>query len=141
MYAHPLFPGSPPPRLVWYKKGRILDSSFTITHDGTVRNDLELPRLTRDDLLVSLTCSAANTNLTNSREVTVLVDMTLAPLETRILNVPLTVSEHAEYQATCQSQGSRPPAKITWMLNDRVVDSGVEATVSGDVVRRYCWCK
>ncbi|XP_037080719.1 hemicentin-1-like [Pollicipes pollicipes] len=122
--------GSPPPTLTWTLNGRELDTATSIAVDGTVRSDLEMSRVTRADLAAQLTCTAANTNLTTSKAVSVRVDMVLAPLVTQIRNVPLAVSEGRVYQVTCHSSGSRPPAAITWTLDDRKVTSGIVEKIS-----------
>lgn len=81
----------PPPSVVWYEGDNILDNSYEILETAgddrirragrsdssflTVRNELKLPSLTRDDLARRLTCTASNNNRTQPATKTVVLSM------------------------------------------------------------------
>lgn len=44
------FPGSPPPRVSWWREHALLDDSFQVLPDGTVKNILHLSKISRRDL-------------------------------------------------------------------------------------------
>lgn len=67
--------GRPLPRLVWWRDGRIIDDSYATTFENTVRNDLWLQSLGRQDVDVTLTCEASNSNLTQAVSTSVTIDL------------------------------------------------------------------
>ena len=58
------FAGRPPPKLTWSRDGRVVDNTFSVMANGTVRNELVLRKVDRSFLHDQLTCAASNTNLT-----------------------------------------------------------------------------
>ena len=53
----------------------LIDDSYYTTAKGIIRNILTFERLTRDDLMMVLTCQATNTNLTDPASQTIAVDL------------------------------------------------------------------
>ncbi|XP_049524613.1 hemicentin-2-like [Dermacentor silvarum] len=114
--------GDPPPEVVWYKDGELLDASFSVLWpQGVVRNELRLGPLRRRDLLVALQCTASNNNLTEELTALLKLDLTLKPTEVKVslptLSTPsggatLVAGEVAE--ARCQARGARPVAQVAW---------------------------
>ncbi|XP_049272205.1 hemicentin-2 [Rhipicephalus sanguineus] len=114
--------GDPPPEVVWYKDGEVLDASFSVLWpQGVVRNELRLGPLRRRDLLVALQCTASNNNLTEELSARLKLDLTLKPTEVKVslpaLSTPtsgaaLVAGEVAE--ARCLARGARPVAQVTW---------------------------
>lgn len=43
--------GVPPPRVSWWREHALLDDSFQVQPDGSVRNVLHVPKMSRRDLL------------------------------------------------------------------------------------------
>jgi len=54
--------GSPPPKVTWHFKGKILDDSYTQEHEDITINRL-VQKVTRDFLKARLICMASNTHL------------------------------------------------------------------------------
>ena len=50
--------------MTWSRGGRIVDNTFSVMPNGTVRNELVLRKVDRSFLHDQLTCAASNTNLT-----------------------------------------------------------------------------
>lgn len=73
--------GKPLPRLIWLRDGRAVDETFVRVFDDTVRNDLWMPSLGRQDLDAVLTCEASNSNSTPPLAASVQIDLVreLAP--------------------------------------------------------------
>ena len=67
--------GIPPPRLTWSRSGRLIDDSFTVLRNGTVRNEIQFRTIDRSFLHAEFTCTATNTNLSRPVTSTVHVDM------------------------------------------------------------------
>lgn len=59
-----LFLGSPTPSVTWWRDSVLLDDSYHITTQGSVRNNMTLYKVKRADLFASFTCQASNNNLT-----------------------------------------------------------------------------
>ena len=56
--------GNPTPEVTWWQEQRMVDKHSEFRHpEQGVRNVLQLERLSRSDLLTSLSCQAANTQL------------------------------------------------------------------------------
>lgn len=125
------FGGRPPPRLTWSRDGRIVDNTFSVMPNGTVRNEIVFRKVDRSFLHDQLTCAASNTNLTRPVTVSVNVDMNFAPVTVRIESgrdpeARLVAGRAAE--VVCRTVGSRPPAIITWYLKGRRIEGGSEET-------------
>ena len=68
-------PGNPLPRVTWTKSGRLIDETYHILSNGTVRNEITFHNVDRSFLRTRLTCEASNTNLSRPISTTVDVDM------------------------------------------------------------------
>ncbi|KAL3220524.1 hypothetical protein MRX96_029801 [Rhipicephalus microplus] len=116
--------GDPPPEVVWYKDGELLDASFSVLWpQGVVRNELRMGPLRRRDLLVALQCTASNNNFTEELSSRLKLDLTLKPTEVKVslpaLSPPasgaaLVAGEVAE--ARCLARGARPMAQVAWTM-------------------------
>ncbi|KAF2349095.1 CD80-like immunoglobulin C2-set [Trinorchestia longiramus] len=139
--------GDPPPAVVWWQAGRLIDRSAELQTPQVTRNSVHLPELGRDDVLHTLTCTASNNNISAPLTASVTVDVALPPtnvriwlkgreeipLETEIQDRPrapssstsprpLVVRENEETFLTCEAHGSRPQAFVIWQKDDRVID-------------------
>lgn len=66
----------PPANVTWWRKGQLFDDTFEMDSNGIVINDLEIKKLTADDLMSVLTCQASNTESVPPLEASILVDIT-----------------------------------------------------------------
>ncbi|KAL3221447.1 hypothetical protein MRX96_029437 [Rhipicephalus microplus] len=133
--------GKPRPAVTWWKDYAQLDESYFFSPDGSlVKNKLEVAAITRNDLLATFTCQAANNNITIPASVSITLD--LNPLEPRLIydvssddlvvkeedltkeNPPeRPLSANKEVELVCSSSGSRPPATLTWWKGGQQVRS------------------
>ena len=67
--------GYPLPKVTWKKSGQLIDETYQILSNGTVRNEITFHSIERSFLRTKLTCEASNTNLTRPTSTTVNVDM------------------------------------------------------------------
>ncbi|CAG2115320.1 unnamed protein product, partial [Medioppia subpectinata] len=130
--------GNPPPVVKWWRGSSIADESYFTTPKGLIRNVIQLPKLSRDDLMMVLTCQASNTNLTVPASQTIAIDLNLKPKEVRIITPAHNMSAGDRVELVCQSSGSRPPAKIQWWKGSTQVDSsGESASDDGSVTTNF----
>ncbi|XP_037072922.1 nephrin-like isoform X2 [Pollicipes pollicipes] len=118
--------GSPSPNVTWWSGNALLDRSWQAAADGSVRNQLTLGPLTRDDLGAEFTCWATNHVLSPPRSTTLRMEMLLRPLSVALLGTNNPLSVGVTYLLTCQSTGSRPAAVITWWLGGRQLKNARE---------------
>jgi translation initiation factor 2 beta subunit (eIF-2beta)/eIF-5 len=66
-----LFSGKPLPSVVWLRNSAVIDETYvTELHDTTIiRNELQLSKLERDDLLMEFTCRTTNSNISKKASV------------------------------------------------------------------------
>ncbi|KAJ2938742.1 hypothetical protein O0L34_g3355 [Tuta absoluta] len=124
--------GRPAPTVMWLIDGTPAPQYIgekTDTH--VVVNRLELPRVRRTHLNTTFKCRASNTNLVSPQEKTVRLEMNLRPTSVQIVNKPLTLSSDKQVSLMCASEGSRPPAHLTWFKDNRKYKRGkVEEAVN-----------
>ncbi|XP_026315160.1 neural cell adhesion molecule 1-like [Hyposmocoma kahamanoa] len=132
--------GRPAPTVMW-----LIDNSPAPQYIGektdthVVVNRLELSHIRRNHLNTTFKCRASNTNLVSPQEKTVRLEMNLKPTLVQILNKPTTLSSETHVSLTCVSEGSRPPAQLTWFKDNRkfkkakIVEAQNETWVSSTV--------
>ncbi|XP_072929973.1 neural cell adhesion molecule 1-like [Epargyreus clarus] len=132
--------GRPAPTVIWLIDGTPAPQYIgekTDTH--VVVNQLELPHVRRNHLNTTFKCRASNTNLVSPQEKTVRLEMNLKPTRVEILNKPVTLSSERYVSLTCVSEGSRPPAQLTWFKDNRkfkrgkIIDAMNETWVSSSL--------
>lgn len=69
------FLGNPLPAVHWWKGSHLIDTDYFVVNNSISRNVLTLANLTRDDLLMTLTCQAYNTNLTVAVSQSITLDL------------------------------------------------------------------
>ncbi|XP_039746464.1 hemicentin-1-like [Pararge aegeria] len=112
--------GKPMPRLRW-KRGDEVVAKLDPVEDETRLSLLELriPKLTRAYFEAVYTCTADNTALVPPLRVNVQIQLYLRPLLVEILAREQPISVGQEAELACRAVGSRPPAIITWWLDDK----------------------
>ncbi|XP_061706267.1 hemicentin-2-like isoform X1 [Cydia pomonella] len=126
--------GNPTPKIQWLQGDIVLETLDPgVVQAGQVRTlDLVVKNVTRAHLLTVYTCTADNTLLSKPQTTSVKVDVYLRPLTVEILSRehPLSVGRMTEL--SCKSTGARPPAKVTWWLGGRQLNSVTKQTESED---------
>ncbi|KAK4294521.1 hypothetical protein Pmani_032863, partial [Petrolisthes manimaculis] len=123
--------GSPLPDVTWWEGTALLDITSEVATLDLVTNTLVVPTLTRRDLHRTLTCQAANSNLTAPLLTTVTLDMNFPPLWVRLRSSREPVSAGQEYVVVCQAAGARPPATLTWRLGPTLLPTHHTKTSEG----------
>ncbi|XP_050699123.1 nephrin-like [Eriocheir sinensis] len=97
-------------------------------------NTLTLGPLTRAHLLMNVTCSAANSNLTQPTILHFTIEMNLPPLRVTVLppqSTPLMAGH--TYEVTCVVVGARPPPAVTWWRgHQQVLEATVKSSEEGN---------
>ena len=86
-------------------------------------NNLTLPALPRSDLHSNITCEATNYNITR-RSKTITLDMNFLPTEISVSEKESPLLAGTKQTFTCRAFGSRPPAILTWWLDNERLDGG-----------------
>jgi len=85
--------GKPLPKVTWWRESRLLDSKSENVVQGRVRNTLRIAHLNRSDIGMTLTCQAANNNVSVPASTATVVDMKrkflLNPASTFIIDLAL----------------------------------------------------
>ncbi|XP_049961906.1 nephrin-like [Schistocerca serialis cubense] len=120
-------PGRPPATVRWLRDGRVLEAAETRPDaEGgpwSVRSLLVVAALSRADLHATLTCRASNSPLAPPVEATVRLDLYLRPLWASIMGERIPLSAGRPHDIQCRSAGSRPPANITWWIDNAGIDA------------------
>ncbi|CAG7717453.1 unnamed protein product, partial [Allacma fusca] len=126
--------GQPLPRVIWYRNGKLIDSSDYFDEDQTMKNELTISILTRSDLHADLSCETFNNNVSTPLVTTVHVDMNFGPLEVTIFDKNHQITAGRIYDLFCQAVGSRPQAVLTWYLDGRRIEGGKEIVSSSEFI-------
>ncbi|XP_077515992.1 immunoglobulin superfamily member 10-like isoform X2 [Amblyomma americanum] len=116
--------GVPVPTVTWRRDGAELmreTDPGSRDLDGVVRSSIGIDTLTRDDLLMELSCETSNL-IGGPFESAVLVDLTLPPVSVKILGTHRSFEVDVSAEFRCEVVGSRPPPKVSWWLDDERLD-------------------
>ncbi|XP_039283267.1 nephrin [Nilaparvata lugens] len=132
--------GKPAPTVQWWRGGALVDSMDVRATLDTRHSQLIVRHLTRDDLGSEYTCTANNNNISNPVSAKIQVEMHLKPLKAQILSSFQPLSVDRSVNITCQSIGSRPPAKLSWWIDGKRLepfweDESKDGNVSTSMVR------
>ncbi|XP_055634568.1 uncharacterized protein LOC129774711 isoform X2 [Toxorhynchites rutilus septentrionalis] len=123
--------GIPTPKVTWWREHALLDDSFLILPDGTVKNVLYLEKLSRSDLHSVYTCQASNGHVVPPLSSAVKLDMKLPPLFVAIQGLQDTLTAGIKTQVSCHTAGSRPAPSIVWSKGTSII-RGSSQTTSND---------
>ncbi|XP_050669557.1 hemicentin-2-like [Leptidea sinapis] len=112
--------GRPEPVVTWLVNGKPMPRYIGVKTDThVIVNRLELQHLKREDLNTTFKCRASNTHLVPPQEKVVRLELNLPPLSLALLNRPQQLLAGSAATLICVSEGSRPPAIITWYKDNR----------------------
>ncbi|EAT42917.1 AAEL005560-PA, partial [Aedes aegypti] len=123
--------GIPTPKVTWWKEHALLDDSFMILPDGTVKNVLYLEKLSRSDLNAIYTCQASNGHVVPPLSTNVKLTLNLPPLFITMQGLRETLTAGIKTQASCHTAGSRPSPNIIWTKGSTTI-RGSSQTTSND---------
>ncbi|KOB67707.1 Uncharacterized protein OBRU01_12954, partial [Operophtera brumata] len=119
--------GKPKPRVRWWRDDKVV-STLSPVDDGSRSSllDLRISKLTRDYHEAVYSCTADNTAL---------CFVSVRPLSVEILTreQPLSVRQTAE--VACRAVGARPPAVISWLLDNEKLDSIAQKNETLSILR------
>ncbi|XP_069681580.1 neural cell adhesion molecule 2 isoform X2 [Periplaneta americana] len=110
--------GRPPPEVTWWHNGRLLDSESETSSERYTINRLYVKGVTRLLLNAYLQCQARSSDLSPPVVKDAALDVYLKPRTVRI-TTPATapLSAGKTHQLQCETSGSVPPARVTWLLD------------------------
>ncbi|XP_028034800.1 papilin isoform X5 [Bombyx mandarina] len=126
-----IFHGNPPPKITWRKGEITIDGSegrTRVLSDGA----LEIVSLYRNDTGVYI-CIAENEFGISQQEIHLQVN---APVSTRILSAPPTLTAGAELSLPCEVDGYPQPENVYWSKDGVRIASGDNIWISGTSVSR-----
>ncbi|XP_054709714.1 nephrin-like [Uloborus diversus] len=122
--------GKPSPSLLWYKGRKVIDDSYEMMSPLITRNELVLSKLQRKDLMSTLSCQAANNDISNPVQSSISLDMNFKPVSVVVRGKRKRLSAGKIVQFECEARGSRPPAAITWRKGSTRLKSSVDKMAS-----------
>ncbi|CAL4082518.1 unnamed protein product, partial [Meganyctiphanes norvegica] len=105
--------GAPAPNVTWHRGGDLLDGTWSQEGPRRVRNDVEVNSLSRLWHNETISCRATNTLLAHPVTAHVTIDMYLRPTSV-MLTGPGPTLEGETVRFRCTSEGSKPPAVLSW---------------------------
>ncbi|KAM8713629.1 hypothetical protein ACLKA7_013880 [Drosophila subpalustris] len=122
--------GVPPPRVSWWREHALVDDSYQVLPDGSVRNALQLKNIQRKDLLTMYTCQATNGHVVPALTKKVILDMNLPPLSLLLQGLNHAVVAGTRTHVTCTAIGARPPPHIIWSKAGQQLKGATQSTAS-----------
>ncbi|XP_037804842.1 synaptogenesis protein syg-2-like [Penaeus monodon] len=113
--------GKPSPWLVWRRGSRVLDDTSTTEDGGGVVNSLEIEVSAAEDGAV-FECEVNSDLLEEQLRTNVTLTVHYPPSVVHIRG-PSQVEDGAPIGLTCETDESRPPAVITWLIQGRTYNS------------------
>ncbi|XP_071040022.1 nephrin-like isoform X1 [Parasteatoda tepidariorum] len=125
--------GFPTPTLTWLKDSKPVRSTPAFEDQRFIKSELVLHSLRREDLLTVLTCQASNSNITEPIETSITIDIILKPLNVLISTIFGSLKVGSKIEINCQSEGSRPPARISWRKGLENIDQLAVQNIYGSM--------
>ncbi|XP_016840806.1 nephrin isoform X1 [Nasonia vitripennis] len=121
--------GKPTPTIGWYRNGRPLSNeSISDQREGVVRAEVALKNLGRKDVQTELSCNATNNNRSQPLSSSVRLDMHFSPLTVNIEGANRRLSAGKRHDLVCTTSGSRPPALVTWLMEEQKLPYSKDTT-------------
>ncbi|KAM7345261.1 sidestep V [Cochliomyia hominivorax] len=120
--------GIPPPRVSWWREHALVDDTFQVLPDGTVRNVLHLKNILRKDLLTVYTCQASNGHVVAALTKKVILDMNLPPLSLLLQGLNHALVAGTRTHVTCTAVGARPAPQIVWSKGGQLLKGATQST-------------
>ncbi|XP_033251075.1 uncharacterized protein LOC117190098 isoform X2 [Drosophila miranda] len=120
--------GVPPPRVSWWREHALIDDSFQVLPDGSVRNVLRLKNIQRKDLLTMYTCQATNGHVVPALSKKVILDLNLPPLNLLLQGLNHALVAGTRTHVTCTAIGARPPPHIIWSKAGQILKGATQST-------------
>ncbi|XP_043948904.1 nephrin isoform X2 [Drosophila biarmipes] len=112
--------GRPPPKVTWWRDDtELIGTSHTSMEEGTtvMVNQLLIGTTTRDFYGIRIECRAQGTRLVEPVRKDVTVQVYLKPVRVKIATPNELLTAGQPMPIRCESWGSYPAAKITWLLD------------------------
>ncbi|KAH8417802.1 hypothetical protein KR222_006040, partial [Zaprionus bogoriensis] len=126
--------GRPPPKVTWWRDGNeLIGTSHTSVEEGAtvMVNQLLIGTTTRDYYGARIECRAQGTRLLEPVVKDVTVQVHLKPIRVKIITPNDLLTAGHPMAIRCESWGSYPAAKITWLLDGEPIRNA-EVTVHSD---------
>ncbi|XP_034487354.1 nephrin isoform X2 [Drosophila innubila] len=126
--------GRPPPKVTWWRDGHeLIGTSHTSVEEGAtvMVNQLLIGTTTRDYYGARIECRAQGTRLLEPVTKDVTVQVHLKPIRVKILTPNDLLTAGHPMAIRCESWGSYPAAKITWLLDGEPIRNA-EVTLHSD---------
>ncbi|KAH8288367.1 hypothetical protein KR054_001703 [Drosophila jambulina] len=126
--------GRPPPKVTWWRDNtELIGTSHTSVEEGAtvMVNQLLIGTTTRDFYGARIECRAGGTRLVEPVRKDVTVQVHLKPVRVKIMTPNDLLTAGQPIPIRCESWGSYPAAKITWLLDGEPIRNA-EGTVHSD---------
>ncbi|XP_058985575.1 uncharacterized protein LOC109612281 isoform X2 [Musca domestica] len=126
--------GRPPPKVTWWMGDtELIGTSHTSTEEGAtvIVNQLLIGTTPRDYYGAKIQCRAQGTKLIEPVTKEVALQVYLKPLKVKIVTPNDLLTAGHPVPIRCETTGSHPPAKITWLLDGEPIRNP-EVTVRED---------
>nr|XP_045597281.1 synaptogenesis protein syg-2-like [Procambarus clarkii] len=120
--------GQPPPQVTWWQGKDLLDGEIDSQTGNVYRNTLIVGPLTREHLNAFYVCQSINTDKIDPPSKAVSLDVNFRPLTVEVLGSGQPLTSGMQYEVTCRSTGARPPALITWWMDDKELTNATSHT-------------
>ncbi|XP_063921788.1 neural cell adhesion molecule 1 isoform X2 [Zophobas morio] len=118
--------GRPRPSLTWWYNNMILDSVVDSSKDSiTTVNQLKIQRVPRDYKKANFECRASSHSSAGVIVRQVPIVVFLKPNKVKIVTPNQLMSIHKSQNVKCETSGSYPPAKLTWLLDGKPIRNAV----------------
>ncbi|XP_055377463.1 uncharacterized protein LOC129609527 isoform X2 [Condylostylus longicornis] len=124
--------GNPPPSVTWSMNGHVLPSTIDFSNPQAINSKLIVRNLSRIHQHAVFKCEASNfPKKTMAANVT--IELYLRPLQVEISFNNQPMSADRKYEIECQAIGSRPPAKITWWMDNTELLATQKVSEDGNI--------